>query len=107
MDVSLSRPDSPTPADSCETSLSAHSLVYPHHPGRHDAASSVVPVSAGYEHSLRPCLAPPGAPQRRSVVLRGTMQLDVFSLVPHAYAWLTEQRPVAAVLGSELDLRLY
>jgi tRNA (guanine37-N1)-methyltransferase len=35
------------------------------------------------------------------------LQLDVFTLVPHAYAWLTEQRPVAAVLGDELDLRLY
>src|SRR5881396_3766262 len=35
------------------------------------------------------------------------MQLDVFTLVPHAYAWLTEQRPVATVLGDELDLRLY
>ena len=34
------------------------------------------------------------------------MQLDVFTLVPHAFAWLTEQRPVAAVLGTELDLRL-
>src|SRR5215475_2546484 len=35
------------------------------------------------------------------------MQLDVFTLVPHAYAWLTEQRPLAAVLGGELDLRLH
>src|ERR687887_2333604 len=35
------------------------------------------------------------------------MQLDVFTLVPHAYAWLTEQRPVASVLGGELDLRLF
>jgi len=34
------------------------------------------------------------------------LQLDVFTLVPHAFAWLTEQRPVAAVLGGELDLRL-
>jgi tRNA (guanine37-N1)-methyltransferase len=34
------------------------------------------------------------------------LQLDVFTLVPHAFAWLTEQRPVAAVLGDELDLRL-
>jgi tRNA (guanine37-N1)-methyltransferase len=34
------------------------------------------------------------------------VQLDVFTLVPHAFAWLTEQRPVAAVLGSELELRL-
>ncbi|HZC28120.1 MAG TPA: hypothetical protein VE269_00125, partial [Gaiellaceae bacterium] len=35
------------------------------------------------------------------------MQLDVFTLVPHAFAWLTEQRPVATVLGSELELRLF
>ena len=34
------------------------------------------------------------------------MQLDVFTLVPHAFAWLTEQRPLAAVLGEELELRL-
>jgi tRNA (guanine37-N1)-methyltransferase len=35
------------------------------------------------------------------------MRIDVFTLVPHAFAWLTEQRPVAAVLGGELDLRLF
>ena len=35
------------------------------------------------------------------------MRLDVFTLVPHAYSWLTEQRPVSAVLGGELDLRLF
>ena len=35
------------------------------------------------------------------------MQLDVFTLIPQAFAWLTEQRPVAAVLGDELDLRLF
>ena len=35
------------------------------------------------------------------------MQIDVFTLVPHAFAWLTEQRPLAAVLGGELDLRLF
>jgi tRNA (guanine37-N1)-methyltransferase len=34
------------------------------------------------------------------------VQLDVFTLVPHAFAWLTEQRPVASVLGTELELRL-
>ncbi len=34
------------------------------------------------------------------------MQLDIFTLIPHAFGWLTEQRPVASVLGSELDLRL-
>jgi tRNA (guanine37-N1)-methyltransferase len=35
------------------------------------------------------------------------LRLDVFTLVPHAFAWLTEQRPVASVLGTELDLRLF
>jgi tRNA (guanine37-N1)-methyltransferase len=35
------------------------------------------------------------------------VQLDVFTLLPHAFAWMTEQRPVAAVLGGELDLRLF
>jgi tRNA (guanine37-N1)-methyltransferase len=33
------------------------------------------------------------------------MQIDVFTLLPHAFSWLTEQRPVASVLGSELELR--
>ena len=35
------------------------------------------------------------------------MRLDIFTLIPHAFAWLTEQRPVAAVLGDGLDLRLF
>jgi tRNA (guanine37-N1)-methyltransferase len=35
------------------------------------------------------------------------VRIDVFTLVPHAYAWLTEQRPVANVLGGELELRLF
>jgi tRNA (guanine37-N1)-methyltransferase len=35
------------------------------------------------------------------------VRIDVFTLVPHAYGWLTEQRPVAAVLGGELELRLF
>jgi tRNA (guanine37-N1)-methyltransferase len=34
------------------------------------------------------------------------LQLDVFTLIPHAFAWLTEKRPIAAVLGDELELRL-
>jgi tRNA (guanine37-N1)-methyltransferase len=34
------------------------------------------------------------------------LQIDVFTLVPHSFAWLTEQRPLAAVLGGQLDLRL-
>ncbi len=34
------------------------------------------------------------------------MRLDVFTLVPHAFGWLTELRPVSAVLGGELELRL-
>ena len=35
------------------------------------------------------------------------MRIDVFTLVPHAFAWLTEQRPLAAVLGGKLELRLF
>jgi tRNA (guanine37-N1)-methyltransferase len=35
------------------------------------------------------------------------LRIDVFTLVPHAYAWLTEQRPLATVLGAELELRLF
>lgn len=35
------------------------------------------------------------------------MQIDVFTLLPHAFSWLTEQRPLAAVLGAGLDLRLW
>jgi tRNA (guanine37-N1)-methyltransferase len=35
------------------------------------------------------------------------VRLDVFTQVPHAFAWLTEQRPLAAVLGGELELRLF
>jgi tRNA (guanine37-N1)-methyltransferase len=34
------------------------------------------------------------------------MRIDVFTLVPHAFAWLTEQQPIAGVLGRELELRL-
>jgi tRNA (guanine37-N1)-methyltransferase len=35
------------------------------------------------------------------------MRVDVFTLVPHAFAWLTEQRPLAGVLGEGLELRLF
>jgi tRNA (guanine37-N1)-methyltransferase len=35
------------------------------------------------------------------------LQLDVFTLLPHVFGWLTEQRPVAAVLGDGLQLRLF
>ncbi len=34
------------------------------------------------------------------------MRVDVFTQIPHAFAWLTEQKPIATVLGAELDLRL-
>ena len=34
------------------------------------------------------------------------MRLDVFTLIPGAFDWLRERRPVKAVLGSELDLRV-
>jgi tRNA (guanine37-N1)-methyltransferase len=35
------------------------------------------------------------------------MQIDVFTLVPQAFAWLCEQRPLAPVLGTELELRIF
>jgi tRNA (guanine37-N1)-methyltransferase len=35
------------------------------------------------------------------------LRIDVFTLVPHAFAWLTEQQPIAGILGSGLELRLY
>jgi tRNA (guanine37-N1)-methyltransferase len=35
------------------------------------------------------------------------LQIDVFTLIPDAFAWLRERRPVAAVLGSELELRVF
>ena len=35
------------------------------------------------------------------------MRIDVFTLVPQAFGWMTERRPLAAVLGGELELRLY
>ncbi len=38
-----------------------------------NAASSVAPVAYGYARSLRPCLAPPIAPRRRSVILKGPL----------------------------------
>jgi len=41
------------------------------------------------------------------VIAPNPLRIDVFTLVPHAYAWLTEQRPLATVLGRELELRLF
>jgi len=35
------------------------------------------------------------------------VRLDVFTLVPAAFDWIRERRPLAAVLGSELDLRVF
>jgi tRNA (guanine37-N1)-methyltransferase len=34
------------------------------------------------------------------------VRIDVFTQVPHAFGWLTEQRPLATVLGTGLELRL-
>ena len=35
------------------------------------------------------------------------MRLDVFTLVPDAFAWIRERRPLAAVLGRELELNVF
>jgi tRNA (guanine37-N1)-methyltransferase len=34
------------------------------------------------------------------------VRLDVFTQIPHAFAWMTEHPPIANVLGDELELRL-
>ena len=35
------------------------------------------------------------------------MRLDVFTLVPAAFDWARERRPLAAVLDGELELRIF
>ena len=35
------------------------------------------------------------------------VRVDVFTQVPHAFGWLTEQPPLAGVLGGALELRLF
>jgi tRNA (guanine37-N1)-methyltransferase len=35
------------------------------------------------------------------------VRLDVFTLVPDAFAWIRERRPLAAILGGELELRVF
>src|SRR5687768_18576487 len=35
------------------------------------------------------------------------MQLDIFTLVPHAFASAFDLRPLASVLGSELEVRIF
>jgi tRNA (guanine37-N1)-methyltransferase len=35
------------------------------------------------------------------------LQIDIFTLIPSAFDWMCERRPLAAVLGSGLDLRLF
>jgi tRNA (guanine37-N1)-methyltransferase len=35
------------------------------------------------------------------------VRLDVFTLVPDAFAWIRERRPLAAVLGTELELQVF
>jgi tRNA (guanine37-N1)-methyltransferase len=36
-----------------------------------------------------------------------SLRLDVFTLVPEAFSWLPGRRPLAAVLGTELELRVF
>jgi tRNA (guanine37-N1)-methyltransferase len=35
------------------------------------------------------------------------VRIDVFTQIPHAFAWMTEHPPVSTVLGRELELRLF
>lgn len=36
-----------------------------------------------------------------------SLRLDVFTLVPDAFAWMRERRPLAGMLGSGLELRVF
>jgi tRNA (guanine37-N1)-methyltransferase len=35
------------------------------------------------------------------------LQIDIFTLVPKAFEWMCERRPLAAVLGQSLELRVF
>jgi len=35
------------------------------------------------------------------------LQIDIFTLIPKAFEWMCERRPLAAVLGSTLELRVF
>ena len=35
------------------------------------------------------------------------MQIDIFTLIPKAFEWMCERRPLAAVLGGGLELRVF
>jgi len=35
------------------------------------------------------------------------VRIDVFTLIPEAFAWIRERRPLAAVLGAQLELRVF
>lgn len=35
------------------------------------------------------------------------MQIDIFTLIPKAFEWMCERRPLAAVLGGALELRVF
>jgi tRNA (guanine37-N1)-methyltransferase len=36
-----------------------------------------------------------------------SVRLDIFTLVPDAFAWMRERRPMAGVLGSKLEFRVF
>ena len=44
---------------------------------------------------------------QRATNLPNALRLDVFTLLPHVFAAVSEQRPLASVLGGELELRLF
>jgi tRNA (guanine37-N1)-methyltransferase len=48
--------------------------------------------------------ASPSSPSTLKIAL---LQIDIFTLIPSAFDWMCERRPLAAVLGSGLDLRLF
>ena len=52
-------------------------------------------------------LAIPGPSNGSEGYPGSSVRVDVFTQVPHAFGWLTEQQPLAGVLGDELELRLF
>ena len=66
--------------------------------------------AAARRSSVRRPSVLPRPVERRAPKLLGypgsPVRVDVFTQVPHAFGWLTEQKPLATVLGTELELRL-
>src|SRR5207253_7981504 len=89
---------SPTCRSTPRTTSSSSTRAFRCRSSRPASARSTWQAAVSLSHRASPTMAN---------LRRPPLQLDVFTLVPHAFAWMTEQRPLAAVLGTELELRLF